>query len=447
MMRQALGIVMLVGLVACGKVQKYNDGGDDDVAIDANAGIDAKPELDGMPFVCEDQSCGAADSCCPSACNANNDADCAAACGNNVLEEGEYCDPQSSCPSSCPQVGCQLRTLTGTGCAAHCVDGAQQAVCQSGDGCCPSGCNATNDLECAATCNNSVLESGETCDPLSSCPASCPQIGCSLFTLFNQDTCQAQCVETGTQNVCQSGDGCCPDGCNSTNDGDCAPVCGNSVVEAGETCDNNCPVCTEVFSCFEQLGDPTNCNVVCHQPIQTCGPADGCCPDIAGSGNGDCRQGNDSECAGAGGWQYREWYQTISWAPNAPALLRIYGMQAGDSVLFTTCSPDGAGVADGSDSMILSVVNGGDGYNYFPTLNPVNDDTNEPFSIPLMNGWNCKNPQGSQYMSTAPHNDGGVILRGNAFRVDVTVGGFGNSNSGRSRFFIWWNGNSNPNPG
>jgi hypothetical protein len=40
-----------------------------------------------------------------------------------------------------------------------------------------------------------------------------------------------------------------------------------------------------------------------------------------------------------------------------------------------------------------------------------------------------------------------VILRGNAFRVDVTVGGFGNSNSGRSRFFIWWNGNSNPNPG
>ncbi len=33
-------------------------------------------------------------------------------------------------------------------------------------------------------------------------------------------------------------DSCCPDGANSTNDNDCAPVCGNGVLEAGEECDD-----------------------------------------------------------------------------------------------------------------------------------------------------------------------------------------------------------------
>jgi cysteine-rich repeat protein len=34
------------------------------------------------------------------------------------------------------------------------------------------------------------------------------------------------------------GDGCCTQGANATNDSDCAPVCGNDVQEAGESCDD-----------------------------------------------------------------------------------------------------------------------------------------------------------------------------------------------------------------
>jgi cysteine-rich repeat protein len=35
-----------------------------------------------------------------------------------------------------------------------------------------------------------------------------------------------------------SGDGCCPAGANANNDSDCAPVCGNMIVEVNEQCDD-----------------------------------------------------------------------------------------------------------------------------------------------------------------------------------------------------------------
>jgi cysteine-rich repeat protein len=39
--------------------------------------------------------------------------------------------------------------------------------------------------------------------------------------------------------VCLDGDGCCPRGCNNATDRDCAPVCGNGVVETNEFCDDD----------------------------------------------------------------------------------------------------------------------------------------------------------------------------------------------------------------
>jgi cysteine-rich repeat protein len=38
--------------------------------------------------------------------------------------------------------------------------------------------------------------------------------------------------------ACQDGDGCCPAGCDNTTDHDCPSVCGNKVVETGESCDD-----------------------------------------------------------------------------------------------------------------------------------------------------------------------------------------------------------------
>ena len=78
---------------------------------------------------------------------------------------------------------------------------------------------------------------GETCDPPSSCPTSCPAMGCQLRELVNPGTCQAACPNTRLQTACANNDGCCPAACNGTNDSDCAPRCGNGVVERGETCE------------------------------------------------------------------------------------------------------------------------------------------------------------------------------------------------------------------
>jgi len=434
-MRHAL--LVLCMLAGCRGDERYTDAGSNDAVA-----VDAKFELDAEPFDCEAQACGAADACCPTACHANNDPDCAAVCDNSVLEDGELCDPLSSCPSTCAAVGCQLRAIDGAACAAACANAGLETTCQDGDECCPTTCNATNDAECAAVCDNGVIESGEQCDPLATCPTACPAQGCALRTLFADATCQAQCVVTGQIGACTSGDDCCPSGCNNNNDTDCAPACGNSVVEVGELCDGNCPTCgTETFTCFGQTGSAATCDTQCHQPYTECGPSDTCCPYAPGGGGTECNRGSDGECAGDR-WQYVS-FGLISFAPCTT--VRVYGLQRNDSVLFTTCSPTGGAQSIG-DTTITSIIQRQENINYFPSLSIINDDTNDPFALPVLAGWDCRNDAGSVFMSTAPHNDGGLILTGTPQRVDVTVCGY-NSSSGRAPFYVWWNGPGNPNPG
>lgn len=431
-------VVLVVCAVGCRQDAAFTDAGSRDDA----AGVDAKIELDAEPFVCEAQACGAADACCPSACHANNDPDCAAVCDNTVLEDGEVCDPLASCPTACAAVGCQLRAIAGAACTATCVDAGLETTCQDGDDCCPSVCNATNDAECAAVCDNGVIESGEQCDPLGTCPTSCPAQGCALRTLFNGASCQAQCVVTGQIGACTSGDGCCPSGCNNNNDNDCDPFCGNTVVEPGELCDGNCPTCgTETFTCFGQTGSAATCDTRCHQAYTDCGPADSCCPFRSTE---DCNRSNDGECAG-NSWRTAD-FGNFSFGPCAT--VRVYGLQRGDSVLFTTCSPTGGGnsVGDTTITRIVSTDGNAETINYFPTLSVINDDTADPYALPLLAGWDCRNNAGSQYMSTAPQNDGGLILRGTPNRVEVTICGYNNS-EGRTPFHVWWNGVGFANPG
>src|SRR5262249_25952144 len=137
-------------------------------------------------------------------------------CGNGKLEEGETCDPPSSCPKSCPSLGCTRRKLEGSAaaCTARCVDDGMQTACVAGDGCRRASCTAANDKDCSCTCGNGMIEAacGETCDPLSSCPTACPAMGCQQRHLVNPGTCQAQCVNDEVQTACVSGDGCCPPG-------------------------------------------------------------------------------------------------------------------------------------------------------------------------------------------------------------------------------------------
>src|SRR5262249_33122515 len=151
---------------------------------------------------------------CPSGCNTGNDSDCGCTCGNGVVESGcqETCDPLSSCPASCPPVGCQLRRLVnGNSCQAQGVDDGVQTGCAPGDGCRPAAGSRNNDSDCAPKCGNGAVEAGETCDPASSCPSTCPWNGCMRKRLGGSAaTCTAQCVDDGTQTACAHGDGCCP---------------------------------------------------------------------------------------------------------------------------------------------------------------------------------------------------------------------------------------------
>jgi hypothetical protein len=88
--------------------------------------------------------------------------------------------------------------------------------------------SVTIDFE-PSTCGNNVVESGETCDPVSSCPTTCPASNnaCTPNVLTGSAAgCTAACV---TQSItdCVSGDGCCPASCTSATDSDCGAGSGS----------------------------------------------------------------------------------------------------------------------------------------------------------------------------------------------------------------------------
>ncbi len=252
-------------------------------------------------------ACMPGDGCCPPGCHAGNDADCMAVCDNGFKESGETCDPLSSCPDACPPNECQLRKLINAGtCKAQCVNDRLQTTCQSGDDCCPPGCNSTNDSDCGVKCNNNVKEPGETCDPLSSCPDRCPNMGCQLRELKNAGTCKAVCENSRQQTQCASNDDCCPGACNANNDNDCQPKCGNGVVEQGEKCEPVAECTRRQNACKsdrdtirEGRGNADQCTFECAESPRRCGDADGQCPSGC-QNDPDCKRSNGSGCDNAG---------------------------------------------------------------------------------------------------------------------------------------------------
>jgi hypothetical protein len=252
-------------------------------------------------------TCQADDSCCPPGCHSGNDSDCQAACDNGVKESGETCDPLSSCPADCPANQCQLRKLISPGnCKAQCVDDRLQTSCQGGDDCCPAGCNSANDSDCGIVCGNAIREAGETCDPPSSCPQSCPPTGCQLRELRNAGTCKATCENTRTQTACTGGDDCCPGACHNNNDSDCEPRCGNGVVERNEACDPPAECTRRQSACKSDRdnvrtaqGNANQCTFNCIESQRRCGDPDGQCPAHCNGNDPDCRRANGAECSAA----------------------------------------------------------------------------------------------------------------------------------------------------
>ena len=194
------------------------------------------------------------DMCCPAGATSVDDSDCAAACGNGVLEAGEACDTTiaagtaGACPTlaSCDDMdSCTTDSVSGDGtCAAACAHTDITAFI-AGDMCCPPGGTRATDSDCAGTCGDGVVSGTERCDTaIASGVGSCPTMPscndgdfCTVDQLRGGGTCNARCTNTAITTP-MNGDMCCPSGANQTTDSDCAPVCANNVVEMGETCDD-----------------------------------------------------------------------------------------------------------------------------------------------------------------------------------------------------------------
>ncbi|HEX3696151.1 MAG TPA: hypothetical protein VH374_12275 [Polyangia bacterium] len=264
--------------------------------------------------------CANNDGCCPSGCNANNDSDCKPTCGNGVIEQGEVCD--GNCPTSCAPLGCTKQRLQGSGCAAKCVSDGLQTVCQDNDDCCPgtaNNCNATNDKECAAVCGNGVIESGEHCDPVTSCQtqlAACVSDKMTVKTRQGSASdCTFQC--TSTARTCVSGDGYCPDGCRRPQDDDCPKEPGemcsagsdcrlgfcHDAVCCDSACTGSCQSCDlpgHVGTCspFDFSADNSNCGscgTVCSNNHVTPSCAGGVCGGACQTGWTDCNKNKQTD--------------------------------------------------------------------------------------------------------------------------------------------------------
>lgn len=244
-------------------------------------------------------SCNDGDGCCPAGCTSATDDDCTTACGDGVLAPGETCDPPSSCPSSCDDgLACTRDFLTGSAeaCTAACAH-AVVTECASGDGCCPAGCTAYDDDDCSSQCDVGGVGPGETCDPSSTCPASCDDGNACTYDQMagTPGACDVICIHTAVVS-CAGGDGCCPSGCTSATDADCSPACGNGVLDPGETCDppGACPTsCDDAQACTDDVmvGSAANCNVGCSHTLKlACVGGDGCCPP-------GCSHATDSDCS------------------------------------------------------------------------------------------------------------------------------------------------------
>ncbi len=271
--------------------------------------------------VCETSpvsACAASsDGCCPKGCMASNDPDCSNTCGNGQLDVGETCDTQApagsqaACPLVCDdQDPCTDDVLLSMGtCHARCVSVPISAF-RSGDMCCPPGANRAVDADCEPVCGNGVVElPRESCDKTiaqgqpGACVAAClPGPVCTLARATGRaQDCTARCEFEATT-ACANNDGCCPAGCTANSDSDCAPLCGNALLEPGEACDRGITAgnpgaceyaCDDGKSCTTNLttGSVENCTRQCSfNPITACSGGDGCCPV-------GCSFATDPDCA------------------------------------------------------------------------------------------------------------------------------------------------------
>lgn len=205
------------------------------------------------------------DGCCAPGCTLANDNDCDAICGDGEVTGAETCDNaidpgmEGACPDEAAcndNDACTVDSLSGSAemCDAACQNAAITA-CTNDDGCCPATCNPGNDNDCNAVCGNGVVEVGETCDPIASCPTACDDNNaCTTDTLTGDpQLCTADCSFAAVTACNAAADQCCPSNCRPNNDADCADLCQNY-------CDLALADCTGIYELYV---DRPTCEAAC----------------------------------------------------------------------------------------------------------------------------------------------------------------------------------------
>jgi cysteine-rich repeat protein len=268
---------------------------------DGGPRIDAPPPPDGFVAMrcgnsmiegsetCDDGNRDPGDGC---------SASCSLECGDGTVTGSELCDTAiastatGGCPTSCDDAdACTTDSLTGSDCAAECVHGTI-SLPVDGDGCCPSGADATTDDDCGVVCGDGTVEGTETCDTAitagdpGACPTGCDDsIACTEDMLIGS-ACSAECTNVEIT-APADGDGCCPAGATSDTDDDCGG-CGDGTVTPPETCDTDiaaggagaCPTaCNDGMVCTtDTLIASGTCMAACTTTPIAAGTDDECCP-------------------------------------------------------------------------------------------------------------------------------------------------------------------------
>lgn len=237
--------------------------------------------------------CNGVETCTATGCAAGS-APCS---DNNVCDGSNVCNEDTDVCDVIPFPGCDdgdnCNGIESCDAAFGCVPGTPPA-CGLDDGCCPDGCNLTNDPNCGSVCGDGFCSDGETCSGTSSagaCGSDCGAVGSS------------QCGN----GVCEAGDGenCvnCPNDCSGRQSGKPSNrfCCGNGGGERPVSCsDSRCSsndlTCTTtsspaVCACGDGVcSSAERCSGTCLLDILACGPVL--------SSEASCTDGEDDDCDG-----------------------------------------------------------------------------------------------------------------------------------------------------
>lgn len=150
-----LALVLATGAPACQGEMGFLANPDVDVSdfddVTVHRDIATSPDIHTAPDVQ-----GAPDAPPSPDTSAPPDVDDAPRCDNGIIEDGETCDPPSTCPVSCDDGNvCTVGTMSGSPATCDVLCSFEPiTACVSGDGCCPAGCTVSNDSDCSFDCRD-----------------------------------------------------------------------------------------------------------------------------------------------------------------------------------------------------------------------------------------------------------------------------------------------------